>query len=94
MNAVLIQVMLVCSHLRYHQLSELVAEHLDQLHYLNDILCLNIQSLNEVLTDHLLDRLLIPLYIYSLTVDNKAGGTTEDRPSLTRMLALFLLSQV
>ncbi|XP_062508801.1 protein CLEC16A-like isoform X2 [Corticium candelabrum] len=81
-------------HLRYHQLSELVAEHLDQLHYLNDILCLNIQSLNEVLTDHLLDRLLIPLYIYSLTVDNKAGGTTEDRPSLTRMLALFLLSQV
>lgn len=45
----------------------MVAEHLDHLHYINDILCLKITDLNQVLTDHLLHKLLIPLYIYSLT---------------------------
>ena len=43
-----------------------MAEHLDHVHYLNDILCLRIDNLNEVLTGHLLNRLFIPLYIYSL----------------------------
>jgi protein CLEC16A len=37
------------------------------MHYLNDILCLSIKALNEVLVDHLLQRLLIPLYVFSLT---------------------------
>ena len=32
----------------------------------NDILSLEIDNLNEVLTDHLLNRLFIPLYIFSL----------------------------
>lgn len=45
----------------------MVAEHLDHLHYLNDILCLNIADLNAVLTEHLLHKLFVPLYIYSLT---------------------------
>lgn len=45
----------------------MVAEHLDHLHYINDILCLNIPDLNDVLTEHLLHKLLVPLYIYSLT---------------------------
>lgn len=40
---------------------------MDHLHYINDILCLNIPDLNDVLTEHLLHKLLIPLYIYSLT---------------------------
>lgn len=44
----------------------LVADHLDDLHYFHDILCLGIERLNIILTDHLLDRLLIPLYVYSL----------------------------
>eukprot|EP00093_Oithona_nana_P002907 02907.XXX_1098_61101_1 [CDS] Oithona nana genome sequencing. len=48
------------------RLKDLVAEHLDHVHYLNDILCLRIDNLNEVLTGHLLNRLFIPLYIYSL----------------------------
>ena len=43
-----------------------VADHLDHLHYLHDILCLKIDKLNVILTDHLLNRLLIPLYVYSL----------------------------
>lgn len=44
-----------------------MAEHLDHLHYLNDILCLNISDLNAVLTEHLLHKLFVPLYIFSLT---------------------------
>lgn len=54
-------------HQSQNRLSNLVAEHLDHLHYLNDILCLNIIDLNAVLTEHLLHKLFVPLYIYSLT---------------------------
>ncbi|XP_055303259.1 protein CLEC16A homolog [Sitodiplosis mosellana] len=54
-------------HQSQHRLSNLVAEHLDHLHYLNDILCLNIPDLNAVLTEHLLHKLFVPLYIFSLT---------------------------
>lgn len=57
----------LCSHQSQHRLSNLVAEHLDHLHYLNDILCLNIPDLNAVLTEHLLHKLFVPLYIFSLT---------------------------
>jgi hypothetical protein len=59
--------MVICSHQSQNRLSDLVAEHLDHLHYLNDILSLDIGDLNQVLTDHLLNKLLIPLYVYSLT---------------------------
>uniref|UniRef100_A0A803XYV1 C-type lectin domain containing 16A n=1 Tax=Meleagris gallopavo TaxID=9103 RepID=A0A803XYV1_MELGA len=51
------------------KLSDLVAEHLDHLHYLNDILIINCEFLNDVLTDHLLNRLFLPLYVnYLLSV--------------------------
>ena len=55
------------SHLNRGRLEQLVAEHLDHLHYISDILSLGVQSLNDVIIDHLLNRLLIPLYVYSLT---------------------------
>lgn len=45
----------------------MVAEHLDHLHYLNDILLLEIADLNAVLTEHLLHKLFVPLYVFSLT---------------------------
>lgn len=54
------------SHNSRGRLSDLVAEHLDHLHYINDILKLNIATLNAVLADHLLNRLLVPLLVYSL----------------------------
>ncbi|XP_063380953.1 protein CLEC16A homolog [Cydia fagiglandana] len=57
-------------HQSQQKLDDLVAEHLDHLHYINDILCLNIPDLNDVLTEHLLHKLLVPLYIYSLTSDS------------------------
>lgn len=46
--------------------TDLIAEHLDDIHYVNDILCLNIDSLNEVLTEQLIRRLFLPLYLGSL----------------------------
>lgn len=55
------------------KLSDLVAEHLDHLHYLNDILIINCEFLNDVLTDHLLNRLFLPLYVYSLENQDKVG---------------------
>nr|XP_029718817.1 protein CLEC16A homolog isoform X2 [Aedes albopictus] len=62
-----IEKLLNFSHQSQHRLANLVAEHLDHLHYLNDILCLDIPDLNAVLTEHLLHKLLVPLYIFSLT---------------------------
>lgn len=55
------------SHQSNQKLSNLVAEHLDHLHYLSDILLLDIKDLNAVLTEHLLHKLFVPLYIFSLT---------------------------
>ena len=70
-NTTILFVLFNFSHQSRDRLADLVAEHLDHLHYLNDILCLGIEALNEVLTDHLLNRLLIPLYVYSLTKRKK-----------------------
>ena len=76
------------------RLADLVAEHLDHLHYLNDILCINIDALNEVLTDQFLNRLLIPLYVYCLTMRKKHGGIMGDKKHISSVVALYLLSQV
>lgn len=94
------------SHQSHNRLADLVAEHLDHLHYINDILCLNIIDLNRVLTEHLLHKLLIPLYIYSLTgfrnndtPPNTSFCSSDDQSDTTNgrvssVVALFLLSQV
>uniref|UniRef100_A0A5F9CKZ6 C-type lectin domain containing 16A n=1 Tax=Oryctolagus cuniculus TaxID=9986 RepID=A0A5F9CKZ6_RABIT len=71
------------------KLSDLVAEHLDHLHYLNDILIINCEFLNDVLTDHLLNRLFLPLYVYSLENHGKGG----ERPKISLPVSLYLLSQ-
>ncbi|XP_029692162.1 protein CLEC16A isoform X3 [Takifugu rubripes] len=71
------------------KLSDLVAEHLDHLHYLNDILIINCEFLNDVLTDHLLNRLFLPLYVYSLV----SPETSEER-NINPQVSLYLLSQV
>ncbi|KAG8432918.1 hypothetical protein GDO86_017254 [Hymenochirus boettgeri] len=71
-------------------LSNFVSQHLDHLNYLNDILIINCEFLNDVLTDHLLNRLLLPLYVYSLVTQDEPG----DRPRISRQVALYLLSQV
>ncbi|CAK9802268.1 Protein CLEC16A homolog [Anthophora plagiata] len=82
-------------HQSQNRLSDLVAEHLDHLHYLNDILCLNISDLNKVLSEHLLHKLLVPLYVYSLMRHkNLLCQNQEERKYVSIVVALFLLSQV
>ncbi|XP_047656799.1 protein CLEC16A isoform X2 [Tachysurus fulvidraco] len=76
-------------HTNKGKLSDLVAEHLDHLHYLNDILIINCEFLNDVLTDHLLNRLFLPLYVYSLVSQEQS----EDR-KINPQVSLYLLSQV
>ncbi|CAG2166733.1 unnamed protein product [Oppiella nova] len=83
------------------RLDDFVAEHLDHLHYLNDILLLDINDLNNVLSDHLLNRLLIPLYIFSLingsqttNTANSPSPTTPSKPHITQTVSLFLFTQV
>ncbi|XP_071976816.1 protein CLEC16A isoform X3 [Engystomops pustulosus] len=71
-------------------LSNLVSQHLDHLNYLNDILIINCEFLNDVLTDHLLNRLLLPLYVYSLVNQDQSS----DRPRISTQVSLYLLSQV
>ncbi|XP_067938113.1 protein CLEC16A-like [Watersipora subatra] len=73
------------------RLADLVAEHLDHLHYLNDILELNIEPLNNILTDYLLQRLYVPLYVRSLAPHSFVQSSS---PQITRVLALSLLAQV
>ncbi|XP_033631223.1 protein CLEC16A-like [Asterias rubens] len=80
-------------HQSRNRLSSLVAEHLDHLHYVNDILNLKIEALNDVLTDHLLNRLLTPLYVDSL-LRERSYGMAEDPPHIGSVVSLFLLSQV
>lgn len=81
-------------HQSQNRLSDLVAEHLDHLHYLNDILCLEISDLNQVLTEHLLNKLFIPLYVYSLTKRRRHSQIEDVKPHVSSVVSLFLLSQV
>uniref|UniRef100_A0A0K8S8S4 Uncharacterized protein n=1 Tax=Lygus hesperus TaxID=30085 RepID=A0A0K8S8S4_LYGHE len=81
-------------HSSQSRLADLVAEHLDHLHYLNDILCLNIDELNDVLIDHLLNKLFIPLYIFSLLPVHQFGPLQEGKPRVSSVVSLFLLSQI
>ncbi|KAK0169864.1 hypothetical protein PV328_010499 [Microctonus aethiopoides] len=83
-------------HQSQNRLADLVAEHLDHLHYLNDILCLNIKDLNKVLSEHLLHKLLVPLYVYSLTEPRSLTSQShqDERKHVSVVLSLFLLSQV
>ena len=104
-HALYVLYILSLSHQSRDRLADLVAEHLDHLHYLNDILCLNIDALNDVLTDQILNRLLIPLYVYSLTMRKRAadrlvrlqqgegwGGSGQiDEPSILERLPLVFV---
>ncbi|KAA3672855.1 protein CLEC16A [Paragonimus westermani] len=78
------------------RLDDLVAEHVDHLHYLNDLLSLNVEGINDVLCDHLLHRMLIPLHLYSLTKRYKPS-TPKDmrvkRPHVSHPVAAFMLTQ-
>ncbi|TGZ66150.1 hypothetical protein CRM22_005498 [Opisthorchis felineus] len=79
------------------RLDDLVAEHVDLLHYVNDLLSLNIEGLNEVLCDQLLHRLLIPLHIFSLTQRHRTSDTEGKRirrPHVSHPVSSLMLTHV
>ena len=54
------------SHTKKSRLTDLIDEHVDHLNYLQDIYTLNIQALSNCLTDQLIRRLFVPVYLNSL----------------------------
>jgi hypothetical protein len=54
-------------------------EYLDHIHYLQDIFLLNVDSLNNVLKDQLMNRLLIPVYVFSLIKRDKFSRVKVNR---------------
>ncbi|XP_039256461.2 protein CLEC16A-like isoform X1 [Styela clava] len=82
------------NHQNLNRLSDLVAEHLDHLHYLNDILAIENEQLNNILGKQLLHHLFVPLYIYSLSSIGDDDSDEQEQPRVNSVLALFLLSQV
>ncbi|CAF1254051.1 unnamed protein product [Rotaria magnacalcarata] len=68
-------------------------EYLDHIHYLQDIFLLNVDSLNNVLKDQLMNRLLIPVYVFSLIKRDKFSRITDPRTKLDQSSALFLLAE-
>ncbi|RUS88412.1 hypothetical protein EGW08_003808 [Elysia chlorotica] len=76
------------------RLADLVAEHLDHLHYLNDIFLIHIDTLSRVLTDKLINRLLVPLYVYSLTKRKRLPDQAVSHGCWYLALLPFLCVQV
>ncbi|KAK0418158.1 hypothetical protein QR680_013405 [Steinernema hermaphroditum] len=72
-----------------NRLNDMVAEHLDNMHYLNDILMIDFENLNVLLTDCVYDRLAAPLYLASLAQLRESSSTIL----MSRVSALFTLSQ-
>ncbi|CAF3322729.1 unnamed protein product [Rotaria socialis] len=76
------------------QLTSSLEEYLDHIHYLQDIFLLNVDSLNNVLKDQLMNRLLIPVYIFSLIKRDKFSRVKDPRIMLDQLSTLFLLAEV
>ncbi|CAF3403665.1 unnamed protein product [Rotaria socialis] len=76
------------------QLTSILEEYLDHIHYLQDIFLLNVDSLNNVLKDQLMNRLLIPVYIFSLIKRDKFSRVKDPRIMLDQLSTLFLLAEV
>jgi hypothetical protein len=66
------------------QLTSSLEEYLDHIHYIQDIFLLNVDSLNNVLKEQLMNRLLIPVFIFSLI--------KRDKFSRVKVKILFLVS--
>ena len=78
------------THLTRNKLESLVALHLDDMHYVHDIMQLQMQSLNNMLCEHLLNTLLIPLYVYSLDPSLKVCFCLGHRNLSAGNLNLFI----
>uniref|UniRef100_F1KUF8 Uncharacterized protein n=1 Tax=Ascaris suum TaxID=6253 RepID=F1KUF8_ASCSU len=71
------------------RLADLVGEHLDHIHYLNDIFLIQDDHLSAMLSEIVFGRLLAPLYLCSLASLRMCPSAVI----LTPVSSLFLLSQ-
>ena len=59
------------SHTKKGRLIDLIDEHVDHLNYLQDIYTLNNHALSGHLTEQLIRRLLVPIYLSSLLSNDR-----------------------
>ncbi|UJR15268.1 hypothetical protein I4U23_002222 [Adineta vaga] len=76
------------------QLTSSLEEYLDHIHYIQDIFLLNVHSLNNVLKEQLMNRLLIPVYVFSLIKRDKFSRVKDSRVMLDQLTTLFLLAEI
>ncbi|CAF1141243.1 unnamed protein product [Didymodactylos carnosus] len=69
-------------------------EYLDHLHYLQDIFLLKVDNLNVVLKDQLMNRLLVPIYVFSLIKRDKFHRVKDPRVMVDQASSLFLLAEI
>eukprot|EP01113_Clastostelium_recurvatum_P026884 TRINITY_DN3230_c0_g1_i1.p1 TRINITY_DN3230_c0_g1~~TRINITY_DN3230_c0_g1_i1.p1 ORF type:complete len:1403 (-),score=398.80 TRINITY_DN3230_c0_g1_i1:605-4813(-) len=84
------------NHETRRRLDDFVDDLLDQFYYTHDIFNLGIEDMNVVLSDHLMQNLMLPLLVGSIAPPEKGreppAPNAEDR--ISPVLALFLLAQV
>ncbi|CAG8444308.1 9241_t:CDS:10 [Ambispora gerdemannii] len=71
-----------------------IAEHSDIFYYINDIINLNIEKINEVLTHHLVELLLKPFYADSLVREELLPPSKQQVIRISPVIALALLCHV
>ncbi|RHZ89459.1 hypothetical protein Glove_14g26 [Diversispora epigaea] len=69
-----------------------MAEHCDNFYYLNDIINIRMEKMNQVLTAHLMDLLIQPIYADSLVKKNFLPS--KQRVRIDSVIALALLCHV
>ncbi|KRZ20437.1 Protein CLEC16A [Trichinella pseudospiralis] len=72
------------------RMRDLIADHQDHIHYLNDILCLDVQDLNKVLIDQLMSKLFLPVYLNSIY---SIPDINDERP-FSLLVTVFFLTQL
>lgn len=56
----------ISSHTKKNRLIDLIDEHIDHLNYLQDIYMINNQGLSNCLSEQIVRRLFVPVYLSSL----------------------------
>ncbi|RNA07939.1 CLEC16A isoform X2, partial [Brachionus plicatilis] len=80
-------------HTKKSNLIDLIDEYIDHLNYLQDIYMLDNQALSNFLTQQLIRRLFVPVFLSSLRRKDKYT-VTDRKPYIQPFLAVFLLSHV
>eukprot|EP00039_Didymoeca_costata_P006071 m.87280 g.87280 ORF g.87280 m.87280 type:complete len:954 (+) comp13100_c0_seq1:313-3174(+) len=87
---------LEADHTNKGNLESFVAEHLDHMHYMNDILSLGVAHLSNILNDQLINSLFVPLYVFCL--EGQLEGTHAEnivnQKRIQPLTSLYLLAQV